>query len=178
MYERRSRLKSHQQGELLKMFVVGATAWAATEVIGVHRNTAAVFFMPLRKLIASKLPSYELSGEVEADESYFGGIRVRENEDVVQQAKWLYLAYWSGVARYIYRYRPKLKDSYIASHHRRKSYPGQYRLHRHIQILQCSWYKWFSSQKNQPLKTVRRLTKSHQWNRELLEPGKASIAQI
>jgi hypothetical protein len=31
--------------------------------------------MPLRKLIASKLPSYELSGEVEADESYFGGMR-------------------------------------------------------------------------------------------------------
>ena len=93
MHERRSRLKSHQQGELLKMFVVGATARAVAEVVGVHRNTAAVFFMPLRKLIASKLPSYELSGEVEADESYFGGIRVRENEDVVQQAKWLYLAY-------------------------------------------------------------------------------------
>jgi len=87
MYESRSRLKSHQQGELLKMFVVGATARAAAEVVGVHRNTAAVFFMPLRKFIASKLPSYELSGEVEADESYFGGIRVRENEDVVQQAK-------------------------------------------------------------------------------------------
>ena len=77
----------------MKMFVVGATARAVAEVVGVHRNTAAVFFMPLRKLIASKLPSYELSGEVEADESYFGGIRVRENEDVVQQAKWLYLAY-------------------------------------------------------------------------------------
>ena len=29
----------------------------------------------LRKLIASQLPSYELSGEVEADESYFGGVR-------------------------------------------------------------------------------------------------------
>ena len=56
MYERRSRLKSHQQGELLKMFVVGATARAVAEVVGVHRNTAAVFFMPLRKLIASKLP--------------------------------------------------------------------------------------------------------------------------
>ena len=28
--------------------------------------------MRLRHLIASKLPSYELSGEVEADESYFG----------------------------------------------------------------------------------------------------------
>ena len=75
MYERRSRLPSYQQGELLKMFVVGATARAAAEVLGVHRNTAAGFFMPLRKLIASKLPSYELSGEVEADESYFGGMR-------------------------------------------------------------------------------------------------------
>lgn len=31
--------------------------------------------MKLRKLIASKLPSYDLSGEVEADESYFGGVR-------------------------------------------------------------------------------------------------------
>lgn len=31
--------------------------------------------MRLRKLIASKLPSYEMSGEVEADESYFGGVR-------------------------------------------------------------------------------------------------------
>lgn len=31
--------------------------------------------MRLRQLIASKLPSYELSGEVEADESYFGGVR-------------------------------------------------------------------------------------------------------
>ena len=75
MYESRSRLKSHQQGELLKMFVVGPTARAGAEVVGVHRNTAAAFFMRLRKLIASKLPSYELSGEVEADESYFGGIR-------------------------------------------------------------------------------------------------------
>lgn len=31
--------------------------------------------MRLRRLIASKLPSYELYGEVEADESYFGGVR-------------------------------------------------------------------------------------------------------
>jgi hypothetical protein len=30
--------------------------------------------MRLRRLIASQLPSYELSDEVEADESYFGGV--------------------------------------------------------------------------------------------------------
>lgn len=31
--------------------------------------------MKLPKLIASKQPSYDLSGEVKADESYLGGVR-------------------------------------------------------------------------------------------------------
>ncbi|MGK0176824.1 MAG: transposase, partial [Lentimonas sp.] len=31
--------------------------------------------MRLRQFIAGKLPSYELNGEVETDESYFGGVR-------------------------------------------------------------------------------------------------------
>ena len=61
MYERRSRLPSYQQRELLKMFVVGAIARATAEVVGVHRNTAASFFMRLRKLIASKLPKDSFS---------------------------------------------------------------------------------------------------------------------
>lgn len=75
IYERRSRLTPHQQGRLIEYFVTGSTARAAGEVVGVQANTAARFFMRLRMLIASKLPSYELSGEVEADESYFGGRR-------------------------------------------------------------------------------------------------------
>ena len=75
VYERKSRLKPRQQGRLIEYFVTGATARAAGEVVGVQANTAARFFMRLRQLIASKLPSYELDGEVEADESYFGGVR-------------------------------------------------------------------------------------------------------
>jgi transposase len=75
MYERRSRLPARKQSELIKLFVVGASARAAAEMVGVNRNTAASFFMRLRKLIASKTPSYKLHGEVEADESYFGGVR-------------------------------------------------------------------------------------------------------
>lgn len=31
--------------------------------------------MRLRRLIAAQLPSYRLSEEIEADESYFGGVR-------------------------------------------------------------------------------------------------------
>jgi transposase len=75
VYERRSRLKPRQQGRLIEHFVSGATARAAGEIVGVQANTAARFFMRLRMLIASKLPGYELDGEVEADESYFGGVR-------------------------------------------------------------------------------------------------------
>lgn len=75
IYQRKSRMGSRQQGRLIELFVVGATARAAGEVAGVQANTAARFFMRLRQLIASKLPSYELDGEVEADESYFGGAR-------------------------------------------------------------------------------------------------------
>ena len=75
MYRRKSRLSPRKQGDLIKLFVAGATARATAEIVGVHRNTAAAFFMRLRQLIASKLPSYELSGEIEADESYFGGVR-------------------------------------------------------------------------------------------------------
>jgi transposase len=75
MYERKSRLTPRQQSRLIEHFVAGSTARAAAEVVGVQANTATRFFMRLRKLIASKQPSYDLSGEVEADESYFGGRR-------------------------------------------------------------------------------------------------------
>ena len=75
MYQRKSRLPSSKQSKLIEHFVAGTTARAAAEIIEVQANTAIQFYMRLRKLIASKLPSYELSGEIEADESYFGGVR-------------------------------------------------------------------------------------------------------
>ena len=71
MYERRSRLNYRQQAELIKFFVAGATARVSRKMAGVNRNTATSYFMRLRRLIASHLPSYRLSGEIEADESYF-----------------------------------------------------------------------------------------------------------
>ena len=75
MCERQSRLSLRQQSGLIKLLVAGATARTAGELAGVHRNTAVSYFMRLRRLIAAHLPSYRLSGEVEADESYFGGVR-------------------------------------------------------------------------------------------------------
>ncbi len=63
------------QQKLLEHFVAGTTARAAALLVGVQGNTATLFYQRLRQLIASKQDSYVLSGEVEVDESYFGGVR-------------------------------------------------------------------------------------------------------
>jgi transposase len=75
MYERKSRLTARQQSRLIEHFVAGTTARAAAQLVGVQANTAIRFYHRLRQLIASKQASYELRGEIEVDESYFGGVR-------------------------------------------------------------------------------------------------------
>lgn len=75
---RRSRLPRPVQEELVRLFVAGATARAAAEIAGVHRNTAALYFTKLREIIADRMEAEAnamLGGEIEADESYFGGVR-------------------------------------------------------------------------------------------------------
>lgn len=53
----------------------GTTARATAQLVGVQGRSAVVFFQRLRQVIASKQESFLLSGEIEADESYFGGVR-------------------------------------------------------------------------------------------------------
>ena len=74
---RKSRLPERVQEDLIRQFVAGATARTAADLVGVNRHTATLYFHKLRELIASKLAEKELwlSGEVEVDESYFGGSR-------------------------------------------------------------------------------------------------------
>jgi transposase len=72
------RLTPRQRGELVKLFVAGATARTAADLVGVHRNTAALFFAKLRGLIAGhqeRAMAEAFDGPVEIDESYFGGHR-------------------------------------------------------------------------------------------------------
>jgi transposase len=74
---RRSRLPASLQAQLVKYFVGGATARSAALLTGVNRHTATLFFRKLREVIAQRLneEAPELRGEVEIDESYFGGRR-------------------------------------------------------------------------------------------------------
>lgn len=75
VYQRKSRMTVWQQQKLLEPCVAGPTARAAAMLVGVQANTAIRFYQRLRRLIASKVERDELSGEVEADERYFGGGR-------------------------------------------------------------------------------------------------------
>jgi len=74
---RRSRLSPSIQRALIVQFVAGAPARLAAELVGVNRRTAILFYHKLRELIADRLAveaPFSI-GEIEVDESYFGGVR-------------------------------------------------------------------------------------------------------
>lgn len=75
---RKSRLKKHIQDKLIEHFVAGTTARCAAELIGVNRKTAGYYYHRLREIIAYQLDQESqdvFGGEIEVDESYFGGTR-------------------------------------------------------------------------------------------------------
>ncbi len=75
---RKSRLSHYKQDRLTEHFIAGTTARTAARFCGLHRNTAAYYFLRLREIIAYELEAEikaMFGGEIEVDESYFGGRR-------------------------------------------------------------------------------------------------------
>ncbi|WP_159991436.1 IS1595 family transposase [Pelistega ratti] len=73
---RKSRLSQHKQYKLIELFIAGVTARTASELVNINKNTATYYFRRLRLLIYQASPYLEMfDGEIEADESYFGGAR-------------------------------------------------------------------------------------------------------
>lgn len=75
---RKSRLSRSLQDKLIEHFVAGATARCAASLVGVNFKTSCYYFQRLREIIAAELEaeSHEVfDGEIEVDESYFGGTR-------------------------------------------------------------------------------------------------------
>ena len=75
---RKSRLSRYKQNHLIEHFVAGTTARTASKLCGVNRKTSAFYFHRLREIIAVELEAENevmLGGEIEVDESYFGGKR-------------------------------------------------------------------------------------------------------
>ena len=75
---RESRLSQHKQGRRIEHFVAGTTARTSASLCGVHRNTAAYYFLRLREFIAYELEAETeamFGGAIDVHESYFGGKR-------------------------------------------------------------------------------------------------------
>ena len=78
MVMRKSRLSKQKQYRLAEHFVAGTTARCAAALVGVNFKTAAYYYRRLRELIAYQVEqeaSEVVGGEIEVDESYFGGRR-------------------------------------------------------------------------------------------------------
>ena len=74
---RKSRLSTQKQAKLLEHFVAGTTARCAADLISVNTKTATYYYHRLRVIISDQLASESspyFSGEIEVDESYFGGV--------------------------------------------------------------------------------------------------------
>ncbi len=74
----RCKLSKKVQVKLLEFFVLEVTARSAADLLEIHHNSAALFYHKIRLVIEYhlNLEACELfDGEVELDESYFGGIR-------------------------------------------------------------------------------------------------------
>ena len=75
---RRCKLSKKQQESLLQFFAAEVTARTASDLLGINRRTAILFYHKIRQVIAAQLDLQAeemLGGEIELDESYFGGAR-------------------------------------------------------------------------------------------------------
>ena len=72
----RCRLVEKQQDRLAELFISCCTARTAADLCGVNIKSATYFYHRLREIIARNLAEEApFDGEVEIDESYFGGHR-------------------------------------------------------------------------------------------------------
>ena len=73
---RKSRLSYAKQNQLIDHFAAGATARTAAGLCGVNRPTVIYFFRRLRQIVELETApdgADQFGGEVEVDESCFGG---------------------------------------------------------------------------------------------------------
>jgi len=69
------KLSLRKAGRLVEFFVAETTATTAADLVGVSKSTAALFYRKIRRVIGTRIKAEVFAGEVEVDESYFGGVR-------------------------------------------------------------------------------------------------------
>lgn len=83
MLKRKARLKKSTRKKLLECFANDLSATQTANLLGVNRNTVNAWYRFFREQILSHVQAEtpKFSGEVELDESYFGGPRRKHAED-------------------------------------------------------------------------------------------------
>jgi transposase len=74
----RCKLNKKTQRKLLEFFIAEITARTAADLLGIQPNSAALFYKKIRQVIMYHLDQDAidvLEGQIELDESYFGGDR-------------------------------------------------------------------------------------------------------
>ncbi len=75
---KRCRLRKETQCQLIAYFILQVTARSAADMLEIQANSAALFYHKIRLVIfdvLSRESDSVFSGEIELDESYFGGVR-------------------------------------------------------------------------------------------------------
>jgi len=83
MLKRQARLKKPTIKKLIECFVADVSATQAGKLARVNRNTANLWYRTFREkiLIYQETILGQMSGEIELDESYFGGPRKKRHAD-------------------------------------------------------------------------------------------------
>ena len=74
----RCKLSKKHQYRLLEFFVAEVTARTCADLLSINRNSVTLFYRKIREIIALQIEQESkefFAGEVELDESYFGGSR-------------------------------------------------------------------------------------------------------
>jgi len=89
------QIKEKSTERTTPFFVLEVTARSAADILGIHPNSAALFYRKIRMVISHHLALVAdevFEGSVELDESYFGGRR-KGKRGRVRQEKW-----WSSAS--------------------------------------------------------------------------------
>ena len=84
MLKRQSRLTKKKSRKILECFATDLSATQTATIVGVNRNTVNLWYQNFREQVLEYLetsPTKKLSGEIELDESYFGGPRKKRHAE-------------------------------------------------------------------------------------------------
>ena len=87
----------------MKLFAVDLDAGQIAELISINRNTVNRYLMAIRERIAEFCEkTFPISGEIEADESYFGARRVKGKRERGAQGKTIVFGLYKRAGKGLY----------------------------------------------------------------------------